>query len=59
MHEVLLIYRSKYGSAKAYAEMAAERLGGLPAQNSRPQSKPLARRGALRCSAACMPAGFP
>lgn len=28
MHEVLLIYRSKYGSAKAYAEMAAERLGG-------------------------------
>lgn len=54
MHEVLLIYRSKYGSAKAYAEMAA-----WPAQNSRPQSKPLARRGALRCSAACMPAGFP
>ena len=48
MHEVLLIYRSKYGSAKAYAEMAAERLGGLAC-----------RRGALRCSAACMPAGFP
>ena len=27
MHEVLLIYRSKYGAAKAYAEMAAGRLG--------------------------------
>lgn len=48
MHEVLLIYRSKYGSAKAYAEMAAERLGGLACTEQQATEQTL---GQARCLA--------
>ena len=48
MHEVLLIYRSKYGAAKAYAEMAAGRLGGLACTEQQATEQAL---GQARCIA--------